>query len=87
MASGRDETRVFARLPNLDIAFVHRAGGNGEGEQVMLALRSAPALAARQDLVGANPVLMWMRLSQAFYGAWLGYLAAVATPSWLIRAE
>ena len=87
MASGRDETRVFARLPNLDIAFLHRAGGEGEGEQFILALRAVPSPVARRDLIEANPVLFWMRLSQAFWGTWLGCLSAVATPPWLTRAE
>ena len=89
MVSGeRSETRVSARLPNLDIAVLHRAGGGGEGEQVILALRAVPSFAARHaDLIGANPVLFWMRLSQAFFGAWLGYLTTVTTPPWLTRTE
>jgi hypothetical protein len=88
MVSGdRSEVRVSARLPNLDIAVLHHAGGEGEGEQVILALRAVPSFAARQDLIGANPVLFWMRLSQAFWGTWLGYLSTLTTPPWLIRTE
>jgi hypothetical protein len=69
MASGYDETRAFARLPNLDIAFIHHTGEEGEGEQIMLALRAMPSFAARPGLIEANSLLFWMRLSQAFYGA------------------
>jgi hypothetical protein len=87
MASGYDETRAFARLPDLDIAFIHRTGEEGEGEQIMLALRAMPSFAARPGLTEANSLLFWMRLSQAFYGAWLRYLTAVTTPPWLIRSE
>jgi len=87
VASSYDETRAFARLPNLDIAFIHRTGEEGEGEQIMLALRAMPSFAVRPDLTEANSLLFWMRLSQAFYGAWLGYLTAVTTPLWLIRSE
>ena len=80
-----NETRVLARLPNLDIALVHRAGG--AGEEFMLALRAVPSFAARQDLIEADPVLLWMRLSGAFFRAWFGCMTAVTTPPWLIRTE
>src|SRR4051794_6523607 len=40
MASDRDATRPFARLPNLDLAFIYRTAGESEGEQIMLALLS-----------------------------------------------
>jgi hypothetical protein len=79
MVSGDwDETRAFARLPNLDIAFLHRAGR--EREEIMLALRVADPFAARPYLAAASPVLFWMQLSQAFYRAWLGYLTAAGLP-------
>ena len=86
MASRRDEMRALARLPNLDIAFIHRTGEEGEGEQIMLGLRAMPSFAAQPDLIEANPLLFWMRLSQAFYGAWLGYLTAAIRPPWLTRS-
>jgi hypothetical protein len=87
MASGYHETRAFARLPDLDIAFIHRVDGGGGREETLLALRTVPSFAARPGLIEANPVLFWMRLSQAVCGAWLGYLTAVATSPWLIRTE
>ena len=86
MVSGDyDETRAFARLPNLDIALIHRAGG--AGEELMLALRAVPSFAARRDLTGADLVLSWMRLSQAFCRTWLDCITAVTTPPGLVRTE
>ena len=86
MVSGDyDETRVLARLPNLDIALIHRAGG--AGEEFMLAVRAVPSFAARQGSIEADPVLLWMRLSRAFFRTWLECVTAVTTPPWLIRTE
>ncbi|MBV1798670.1 hypothetical protein [Siccirubricoccus sp. G192] len=88
MASGeRNETRAFARLPNLDIAIIHRGAQDHEGEQIMIAFRAAPSLEPLGRLIGpADPLLFWMRLSQMAWNSWLGCLAA-ATPPWIRRGE
>jgi hypothetical protein len=89
MAIGdQDEARVFARLPNLDIAVVHRVARGREGEQVMIALRAVPSLEVVERLIeAADPLLFWMRLTQAAWTSWLGCLSAAVTPPWIIRGE
>ncbi len=89
MASGDpDETRAFARLPGLDIAVLHRGARGGDGEQVMIAMRAVPSFRALGRPMGAaDPLLLWMGLTQAVWASWLGYLAAAATPPWITRGE
>jgi hypothetical protein len=88
MASGYpDETRVFAELPGLDIAVLHRAARGGDGEQVVVAVRTAPPFGAFGRPVGmADPFLLWMGLAHAAWASWLGCcLAAASAPPWLTR--
>jgi hypothetical protein len=89
MASGDpEETRAYARLPGLDIAVLHR-GVHGGGEEMVIAVRTAPSLAALgRPLGAADPLLLWMRLGQAAWASWLGCLAAAsAPPPWIARGE
>ena len=82
MRGDRDETQVVARLPQLDLVLVHRRpqGGDG-GEQMVIALRAAPSFDAfGRLLAAANPLLFWMRLTQAVCSPWLDGLGAAATP-------
>jgi hypothetical protein len=85
---GPDETRAFARLPGLDIAVLHRGAHGNEGEQVVVALRAAPSFGVLGRPVGAaDPLLLWMGLTQAVWATWLGCLAAATRPPWLTRGE
>jgi hypothetical protein len=71
--SGHDETRMTARLPNLDLVVVHRRPRDGDGEQMMIAFRAVPpAEAFGRLLEAANPLLFWMGLIQAVWSPWLG---------------
>jgi hypothetical protein len=92
MANGDPkETRAYARLPGLDIAVLHRRGARGgEGDEVMIALRTAPPFAAlgrHAAGAAADPFLLWMRLAQATWASWLGFLAAASTPPWIGRSD
>ena len=82
MAHGeRDETRILARLPGLDIAVIHRAADGDGGEQMILALRTLPPMVELGRLVEAtNPLLAWSRMTQAVWAAWLGGFAATLRP-------
>ena len=81
-----DETRAFARLPGLDIAVLHRAARGGDGEQVVVAVRTAPAFGALgRPVEVADPLLLWMGLAQAMWASWLGCLAAASAPPWITR--
>ncbi len=85
-----EETRAYARLPGLDIAVLHRRGAQGgDGEQVVVALQAVPSFAALgRPLGAADPLLLWMRLTQAVWASWLGCLAvASAPPPWLAGDE
>ena len=86
-----DETRAYARLPGLDVAVLHRAAHGGEGEQVMVALRAAPSspfgVLGRPAAGAADPLLLWVGLTQAMWAAWFNCLAAAARPPWLTRGE
>jgi hypothetical protein len=88
MASGDpDETRAFARLPGLDIAVLHRSV-HGGGEEMVVALRTAPSFRALgRPLGAADPLLLWMGLAQAAWASWLGCLAAATTPPWIARGD
>ncbi len=82
------ETRAFARLPGLDIAIVHCAASGNRGEQVMIALRAMPYPEALEQLTeAADPLLFWSRLTHAMWASWLGCLATIATPPWIIRSQ
>src|SRR5690349_21504237 len=61
MNGDRDEAKVVARLPGLDIAVVHRGARSG-GEEVMVALRAVSPFRAPGRLGAANPLLFWMGL-------------------------
>lgn len=91
MASGQpEETRAYARLPGLDIAVLHRGPGcAGEGEQVTIAMRTAPSFAALGRPVSAvDPFLLWMGLAQAAWTSWLGCVAAAsASRPWVGRGD
>ena len=88
MSSGDpNETRAYARLPGLDIAVLHR-GVHGGGEEVVVAFRTAPSLAALgRPLGAADPMLLWMGLAQMAWASWLGCLAAASTPPWIARGD
>jgi hypothetical protein len=78
-SDGYDETRVWARLPGLDLAMVHRSEA-GKGEQVLLALRCAPSFTALGPPVMAPPFLVWIRLMQGLWVACLTGFTAAALP-------
>jgi hypothetical protein len=89
MAGGiRDETRALARLPGLDIAVVHRGGGPGSGEELLVAFRAAPSSGwLGRPIDAADPLLFWTRLSQATWTFWLGCLAAATALPWTSEGE
>jgi hypothetical protein len=86
MNGDRDETKVVARLPGLDIAVVHRGARSG-GEEVMVALRAVSPFRAPGHLGAANPLLFWMGLVGAAWDPWLCWLAAVSQPPWVARGR
>ena len=89
MVSGdQNETRALFRLPNLEIAMVHRGVRGGEGEQVMSALRTVPSMESIGSVIeSAAPLVFWMQLTQAAWTSWFGCLAAAAPPPWIRRGE
>jgi hypothetical protein len=85
---GQDETRVFARMPHLDIALIHHGAQGGEGQQLLVALRAVPPFEVFERLVDAgDPLLLWMRLAQTAWMSWLGCLSAAGIPPWITRGE
>lgn len=88
MAIGNpEETRAFARLPGLDVAVLHRAARGG-GEEVVVAVRTAPSFAAIGRPAGfADPFLLWMGLAQAAWVSWLACFAAAGAPPWIAGGD
>ena len=87
MDGDRDETKVIAHLPGLDIAVLHR-GACGGGEEVMVALRAVSPLRALGHLgAAANPLLFWMSLAEAAWNPWLYWLADISWPSRMTRGR
>lgn len=87
MDGDRDETKVIARLPGLDIAILHR-GVRGGGEEVMVALRAVSPLRNSRHLGEAtHPLLFWMGLAQAAWNPWLGWLEAAYRPPWTAHGQ
>jgi hypothetical protein len=81
MRGDHDETRVVAQLPHLDLVLVHRRPRGDDGEQMVIALRAVPSFDGfGRLLAAANPLLFWMRLTQAVWSPWLDGLGAAATP-------
>jgi hypothetical protein len=81
-----EETRVFARLPGLDVAVVHRGAQGEAGEQMMVALRAVPSTVPPWPLlVAATPLLFWAQMAQATWATWLTCLAVATTPPGVTR--
>ncbi|TPV97499.1 MAG: hypothetical protein USCAAHI_03057 [Beijerinckiaceae bacterium] len=60
-----EETRAFARLPNLDIEIVHGRSADGNAEHISISLQAVPSFAAFGNFLEAtNPFLFWMRFAQ-----------------------
>jgi len=71
-----DETRINARLPNLDVDVLHRRAWDGDAEQVQVTLTTVPPFETSARLFEmANPALFWMRMAQAAWAPWLALLA------------
>ena len=74
-----EETRAVARLPHLDIEILYRRPweGEGEGEQVVVSLRTTPSFEVfERYLEAASPFRFWAGLMQAVWAPWLGALEA-----------
>jgi hypothetical protein len=68
-----EETRAFARLPNLDIEIVHGRSTDGNAEHISISLQAVPSFAAFGNFLEAtNPFLFWMRFAQTAWAPWLG---------------
>jgi hypothetical protein len=78
-----DETRATARLPNLDIAILHRRPWEGDEEQLVVMLRAVPSFEAFGRLLEAsNPLLAWTRIMEAVWSPWVrGLTAALGQPA------
>ena len=75
-AAGYDETRVFGRLPNLDIQVVHRAARDGEEEYLTVTMRAVPSFeAVGRILEAANPMVFWTQVMRAAWSPWMGMLS------------
>lgn len=67
-----DETKVTARLPNLDIEIVRSRSPAGDAERISICVQAAPSFEAfGRFLEAANPFLFWMRFAQAAWTPWL----------------
>jgi hypothetical protein len=67
-----DETRATAQLPTLDIEIVHRPHAANAAERLVVTVREvAPEEAFGRWLEAINPVLFWLRMSQAVWSVWL----------------
>ncbi|MBV8526342.1 MAG: hypothetical protein JOY71_30235 [Acetobacteraceae bacterium] len=72
-----EETRAFARLPNLDVEVRHRHQPNEE--QIFIAFRAAPSFAAFNRLLAtANPLSFWMAMVQTAWLPWLNGISAAS---------
>lgn len=69
-----DETRAFARLPNLDIEIVHSRSPAGDAERISISVLAVPSFVAfGRYLEAANPFLFWMRcFARTAWAPWLG---------------
>jgi hypothetical protein len=86
--SNREEIKVFARLPGLDIAAAYRGSRDGDGEQLAVTVRAVPlSEAAGRHFKAVNPFLLWMGLTHLAWTAWLRSLSALSTPSPAGREE
>jgi hypothetical protein len=66
-----DETKVTARLPNLDIEIVHSRSPEGDAERITISLQAAPSFEAfGRFLEATNPFLFWMRFAQTAWTPW-----------------
>ena len=81
-----EETRTFARLPNLDIEIVHGRSADGNAEHISISLQAVPSFAAFGNFLEAtNPFLFWMRFAQTAWAPWLG--AAPMSPAFRHRRK
>jgi hypothetical protein len=80
--SAYDETRATARLPNLDIEFLHRRPWEGNEEQLVVMLRAVPSFeAVGRWLEVSNPLLVWTRMLEAAWSPWVHGLTTARSPS------
>jgi hypothetical protein len=81
-----EETRAFARLPNLDIEIVHGRSADGNAEYISISLQAVPSFAAFGNFLEAtNPFLFWMRFAQTAWAPWLGSAPANLLPGNVTR--
>ena len=72
-----DETWATARLPSLDVDLLHRRAWDGAAEQLLVTVRAVPAVEAfRRMLEMSNPLVVWTRMMDAAWSAWMGGPAA-----------
>src|SRR3954451_5410178 len=80
--SAYDETRATARLPNLDIEFLHRRPWEGNEEKLVVMLRAVPSFeAVGRWLEVSNPLLVWTRMMEAAWSPWVHGLTTALSPS------
>lgn len=67
-----DETKLTARLPNLDIEIVRSISPDGGAERISISVQAVPSFEAfGRFLEAANPFLFWMRFAQTAWTPWL----------------
>lgn len=76
-----DVTRATARLPYLDVEIRHRKSEDDDAEYVSLTLKATPSLDAfarhvaqpevMSALLAMNPMMWWLRATQATMQPWL----------------
>src|SRR3954468_19310929 len=80
--SAYDETRATARLPNLDIEFLHRRPWEGNEEQLVVMLRAVPSFeAVGRWLEVSNPLLVWTRMMGTGWAPWVARPPTAPSPS------
>lgn len=76
-----DLTRATARLPYLDVEIRHRKSDDNDAEFLSLTLKATPSLDAfgrhiaqpevMSALLAMNPMMWWLRATQATMQPWL----------------
>lgn len=76
-----EETKLTARLPNLDIEINYSRSREGDAERLLISVQAVPSFEAfGRFLETANPFLFWMRLVQTAWAPWLGSPPAKLLP-------
>jgi len=81
-----DETWATARLPNLDVDLLHRRAWDGAAEQLLVTVRTVPAVEAFSRMLElSNPLVVWTRMMDAAWCAWMSGPAAALSKTPLGR--